>query len=132
MRAAIRLSLAGLVRAPGRTAVRTLVLAASVALLGAMLLFVGHSLRTMTGSAVRTVPLDWQGPVSSYRAAVRAAAGARRQDGVLEAVPAATAPFAGVEHRAPIGRIRSGAGSILAVPASYLDHIRTFRMLRGA
>ena len=132
MRGLAALAVAGLASSPGRTVVRTLTLAAAVALLGAMLLFVGHSLRTMTGSAVRTVPLDWQGPVSSYRAAVRAAAGARRQDGVLEAVPAATAPFAGVEHRVPIGRIRSGAGSILAVPASYLDHIRTFRMLRGA
>src|SRR5207248_1998670 len=55
-------ALRGLARAPGRTAARVLVLAAAVALLAAMLLFVGHSLRTMTGSAVRSVPLDWQGP----------------------------------------------------------------------
>jgi hypothetical protein len=73
MRAALRLSIAGIVRAPVRTAVRTVVLAASVALLGAMLLFVGHSLRTMTGSAVRSVPLDWQGPVASYAQARRVA-----------------------------------------------------------
>jgi hypothetical protein len=68
-----RLAIAGLVRAPGQTAVRVLTLAAAVALLGAMLLFVGHSLRTMTASAVRSVPLDWQAPVASYAASVRAA-----------------------------------------------------------
>ena len=44
---------------------RVLALAAAAALLGAMLLFIGHSLRTMTASAVHTVPLDWQGPVGS-------------------------------------------------------------------
>ena len=54
------LAVSGLLRAPGRTAVRALALAAAVALLGAMLLFVGHSLRTMTGSAARSVPVDWQ------------------------------------------------------------------------
>ena len=58
MTATIRLSLAGLARSPVRTAVRIVVLAAAVALLGSMLLFVGHSLRTMTGSAVRSVALD--------------------------------------------------------------------------
>ena len=132
MTALAHLALAGLVRAPGRTAVRTLTLAAAVALLGAMLLFVGHSLGTMTGSAVRSVPVDWQGPVGSYRAALRAAGGVARQPGVLEAAPAATAPFAGAEHRSPIGTIRSGAGSILAVPPGYLAHIDTFRFLRGS
>ena len=50
-----------LARSPLQTTIRILVLAASAALLGAMVLFVGHSLRTMTGSAVRSVPLDWQG-----------------------------------------------------------------------
>ena len=60
-----RLALVGLVRAPLRTAVRALSLAAAVALIGAMILFVGHSLRTMTSSATRSVPLDWQGPVNS-------------------------------------------------------------------
>ena len=59
------LVLAELVRAPGRTAIRALTLAAAVGLLGAMLIFVGHSLGTMAGSAVRSVPLDWQGPVGS-------------------------------------------------------------------
>ncbi len=129
---AVRLVLAGLARSPGRTAVRTLTLAVAVALLGAMVVFIGHSLRTMTASATRSVPLDWQGPVGTYEAAQRVASGVARQPGVLEAAPVATAPFAGVEHVAAVGRIRSGSGSILAVPAAYLDHIHTFRFLRGS
>ena len=131
MSALARLAIADLVRAPGRTAVRVLTLAAAVALLGAMLLFVGHSLRTMTASAVRSVPLDWQAPVASHALSVRAAAAVGRQPGVLEAAPAATAPFAGIEHQASVGTIRSGAGSLLAVAPGYLEHIRTFRFLRG-
>ena len=62
MTALARLAVVGLVRTPARTVLRTLTLAAAVALLGAMLLFVGHSLRTMTAAATRSVPLDWQGP----------------------------------------------------------------------
>jgi putative ABC transport system permease protein len=113
--------------------VRVLTLAAAVGLLGAMLLFVGHSLGTMTGGAVRSVPLDWQGPVGSYRAATRVAAAVARQPGIAEAVPSATAPLAGLEHTSPnAGTIRSGAGSILAVPPGYLAHLQTFRFLRGS
>src|SRR5256884_1618204 len=120
-------------RAPFKAAVRVLTLAAAVGLLAAMLLFVGHSLGTMTSSAVRGVPLDWQGPVGSARAATTVAARVGRQAGIAEAVPAATAPFAGVEHVSPgVGKIRSGGGSILAVPPSYLAHIHTFRFLRGS
>lgn len=126
-----RLAIVGLVRAPGRTAIRTFTLAAAVALLGAMLLFVGHSLGTMTGTATRSVPLDWQGPVASYKAAVQVAAGVARQSGVLAASAVATAPFAGIEHQAAAGSIRSGAGSILAVPPGYTDRFSTFRFLRG-
>ncbi len=112
---------------------RVLTLAAAVGLLGAMLLFVGHSLGTMTGGAVRSVPLDWQGPVGSYRAATRVAAAVARQPGIAEAVPSATAPLAGLEHTSPnAGTIRSGAGSILAVPPGYLAHLQTFRFLRGS
>jgi putative ABC transport system permease protein len=107
-------------------------LAAAVGLLAAMLLFVGHSLGTMTGSAARSVPLDWQGPVGSYRAASRVAAAVRRQPGVAEAAATATAPFAGIEHvSAANGAIRAGAGAILAVAPGYLAHIGTFRFLRG-
>src|SRR5437763_540862 len=127
------LALLELARSPWRTLVRALTLAAAVGLLGAMLLFVGHSLGTMTGAAVRSVPLDWQGPVGSYRAATSVAAGVARQPGLAEAVPTATAPFAGLEHTSPtVGTIRSGAGSILAVPPGYLTHLHTFRLLRGS
>ena len=133
MRIALPLALTELARAPGRTAVRVLTLAAAVGLLGAMVLFVGHSLGTMTGSAVRSVPLDWQGPVNSYAAAQRVANGVRRQPGVGEAMPAATAPFAGLERTAAaVGTIRSGAGSLLAVPPTYAAHLHTFRFLRGS
>ena len=126
-------ALTGLVRAPARTVVRVVVLSAAVALLAAMIVFVGHALNTMTGSAVRSVPLDWQGPVSSYRAASRVARGVAGQAGVLHAVPAATAPFAGLEHTAPgVGTIRSGAGAMLAVPRSYPVAFHTLRFLRGS
>ena len=94
MTALARFAIAGLVRAPLRAFVRVLVLAASSALLGAMVLFVGHSLHTMTASAVRSVPLDWQGPVTSAGATRRVAAGIGKQRGIQQAVPVATAPFA--------------------------------------
>ena len=67
---------------PVRTLTRVLVLAAAVGLLGAMLLFIGNSLRTMTGTAIRSVPLDWQGPVASYAQA--AARGRRRRPAARE------------------------------------------------
>ena len=131
MRAAAPIAVVELLRAPGRTLVRVLTLAAAAGLLAAMVLFVGHSLGTMTSSAVRTVPLDWQGPVGSPQAARSVAARVARQPGVAQAVPAATAPFAGIVHESrAVGTIRSGAGSILAVPAGY--RLPTFRMLRGS
>ena len=111
-----RLALLGLVRAPGRSAVRIVSLGAAVALIGAMILFVGHSLRTMTASATRSVPLDWQGPVGTYSAAQRVAAAVARQPGVQQASPLATAPFASIVHQAAVGTIRSGSGAVLAVP----------------
>ena len=128
----IGLGLVGLARAPLRTAIRVVVLAAAAALLGAMVLFVGHSLRTMTSAATRSVPLDWQAPVGSQASASQVAGVVRRQRGVAEAVPVATAPFAGITHVAPAGRIQSSAGAILAVPPGYLAHIDTFRFLRGS
>jgi len=124
-------ALRGLARAPGRAAARVLVLAAAVALLGSMLIFIGHSLRTMTGSAVQSVPLDWQGPVGSYPAADQLAQGIRKQPGILAATPVATAPFAGISHNAAVGKISSASGALLAVPPGYLEHIKTFRFLRG-
>jgi putative ABC transport system permease protein len=125
------LALRGLARAPGRTVARVLVLAAAVALLGAMLIFIGHSLRTMTGSAVRSVPLDWQGPVASYKSAQQLAEEIGKQPGILAATPVATAPFAGTAHKAAVGEIHSATGALLAVPPGYPAQIKTFRFLRG-
>jgi putative ABC transport system permease protein len=127
------LVLSELVRAPGRTFLRVLTLAIAVGLLAAMVLFVGHSLGTMTGSAVRGVPIDWQGPVGSYRAATRVAARTARMHGIAAAAVTATAPFAGVEHVSPtVGTIRAGSGAILAVPPRYLAQIGALRFLRGS
>ncbi|HVS29039.1 MAG TPA: ABC transporter permease [Solirubrobacteraceae bacterium] len=131
MSVSIRLALAGLWRAPGRTLTRILVLAAAVALLGGMLLFVGNSLRTMSSSAVRSVALDWQGPVNSLGQAKKIAAGVAKQPGILEASATATAPLSGAQHTGPAGSTTTGAGAVLAVPPDYLKHINTFRLLRG-
>jgi putative ABC transport system permease protein len=132
MMTSLRLAVSGLLRTPGRSAIRVLILAASVALLGGMLLFVGNSLRTVAGSSVRGVPLDLQGPVSSYEQARSVASAVTRQSGVLQASPAATAPLAGAEHQGPNGLTSAGAGAVLAVPGDYLAHIHTFRFLQGA
>jgi len=128
----VRLAVSWLVRAPGRFLIRVLVLAASVALLGGMLLFVGNSLRTVAGSAVRDVPLDLQGPVSSYGEARTVATEVARVSGVLQASATATAPLAGAEHQGLGGRTNSGPGGVLAVPLDYGAHLHTYRLLRGA
>ncbi len=131
MSGSVRLATAGLTRAPARTMLRLMVLAVATALIGAMLLFVGSSLRTMTGSAVRSVPLDWQGPVASQAQARRIALQVAAQRGVLQASPVATAPFAAAGHTTATGAIRTGVGSVLAVPDDYLNHLATFRLLHG-
>jgi putative ABC transport system permease protein len=129
----VALAAANLVRTPVRTAVRAIVLAVAVALVGAMILFIGHSLRTMTASATRSVALDWQAPVPSYQQAVHAAAGVSRERGVLAAFPAATSSFAEAEHqKAGVGLIRSGTSAILAVPPAYFMQMHTVRFLRGS
>src|SRR5207344_3186812 len=112
MNGTARLVAAGLLRSPGRSILRVAVLALATALLGAMLLFIGNSLRTMTGSAVRSVPLDWQGPVASQAQAARIATAVAGQPGVLEVAPVATAPFAGAGSVAATGSIRTGSGSV--------------------
>jgi putative ABC transport system permease protein len=131
MSAALQLGIARLKRRPAQTATQTLVLAVAVALLGAMILFIGHSLRTMTGSATRSVPLDLQGPVSSYGQARSLAVGISKQPDVAQASAVGTAPFAGVSHRGAAGVTDAGSGAILAVPPGYLHHIDTFHFLRG-
>jgi putative ABC transport system permease protein len=126
------LARAAILRAPLRTLLRVVVLAAATGLLGAMLLFIGASLRTMVSTAAASVPLDWQGPVSSQAQAVRVAAGVRAQPGVLQASATATAPFAAASHAAPAGNITTGRGAVLAVPPGYLRHLQTFRLLTGS
>jgi putative ABC transport system permease protein len=128
----LKLAFAGLYRTPVATLVRVLVLGMATALLGSMILFIGHSLNTMTASAVRSVPLDWQGPVGSYGADLHVAAGVARQPGVLQASPAATAPLAGATHQGPEGLTATGSGAVLAVPADYLSHLHPFRLLQGS
>lgn len=131
MSAALQLGIARLRHRPGQTVTQVLVLAAAVALLGAMILFIGHSLRTMTASATRSVPLDLQGPVESYGQARTLSRGIAKQPAVAQASAVATAPFAGVSHRGGAGVTDAGAGAILAVPPGYLRHIDTFRFLTG-
>jgi putative ABC transport system permease protein len=131
MSAALQLGIARLKRRPAQTATQILVLAVAVALLGAMILFIGHSLRTMTASATRSVPLDLQGPVGSYGQARSLAGGISKQPDIAQASAVATAPFAGVSHRGAAGVTDAGSGAILALPPGYLHHIDTFRFLRG-
>jgi putative ABC transport system permease protein len=131
MTAALQLGLARLRRRPGQTATQGLVLAAAVALLGAMILFIGHSLRTMTASATRSVPLDLQGPVADYGKARTLAGEIAKRPEVAQASAVATAPFAGVSHSGAAGMTDAGAGAVLAVPPDYLKHIEAFRFLRG-
>ncbi|MDX6589246.1 MAG: putative transport system permease protein, partial [Solirubrobacterales bacterium] len=131
MSAALQLGLARLRRRPGQTLTQALVLAAAVALLGAMILFIGHSLRTMTASATRSVPLDLQGPVADYGKARTLAAKISKRPEMAQASAVATAPFAGVSHRGAAGITDAGAGAVLAVPPDYLEHIEAFRFLRG-
>ncbi len=127
-----RLAGIGLVRAPLQTLIRVVVLGLAAALLGTMVLFVGQSLRTMTASTVRSVPLDWQGVVRTEAAARRVATETAHQRDVIQATPVATAPFAGASSTTSLGTIRSGQGALLAVGPGYLDHIETFRFLSGS
>src|SRR4051812_34173219 len=122
---------AGLARSPGRTLMRVVVLAVAAALLGAMLLFVGSSLKTMSAGAVRSVPLDWQGPVTSYKQDLEVAHRVGGQSGVAQAAPAATAPFAGAQTAGGRAVTSAGSGSVLAVPPGYDKHFQTFRYLQG-
>jgi putative ABC transport system permease protein len=131
MTAALRLGIARLRRRPGQSATQVLVLALAVALLGAMILFIGHSLRTMTASATHSVPLDLQGPVNDYGQARQLAGEIAKQPDIAQASAVATAPFAGVSHSGGAGVTTAGAGAILAVPPGYLHRIDTFHFLRG-
>jgi putative ABC transport system permease protein len=126
-----RLALARLVRYPQRSVLRIAVVAIAVALLAAMLLFIGNSLRTAAGTAVRDVPLDWQGPVSSLAQDRHVESHVAAQPGVADAFATATAPFASASHSGPGGHTRTSQGAIFAVPPGYHDAIHTFRFLHG-
>jgi len=128
----LRLAWSGVRRRPAHAATQVVVLAAAVALLGAMLLFIGHSLRSMTASVTRTVPLDLQGPVASAAEARSVASAVRRQPDIAQATASATAPFAGIEHTGATGVTSAGRGYALAVEPGYLRHFATFRYLRGS
>ncbi len=128
----LRLALSSVRRRPARAATQVIVLAAAVALLGAMILFIGHSLRSMTASVTRTVPLDLQGPVASATDARSVASAVRRQPDIAQAAASATTPFAGIGHEGPAGVTSAGHGYALAVEPSYLRHFGTFRYLRGS
>lgn len=127
----LRLGLARLRRRPAQSATQVAVLAIAVALLGAMILFIGHSLRTMTATATRSVPLDLQGPVADYGKARSLATAIAKQPDVAQASATATAPLVGLSHRGNAGVTDAGAGAVLAVPPNYLRGIDTFRFLRG-
>ena len=131
MSASLALAFRGLLRRPARTVTQILVLGLAVALLGAMILFIGHTLRTMTGSAIRSVPVDLQGPVGSYAKDVKLASRIGRQPEIRAATPTATAPFAGITHHGPAGTTSAGEGSVFAAPAGYPSKFKTLRFLRG-
>src|SRR5436305_14989703 len=132
MRPALRMAAAGIRSRPTVALARVGALALAVALLGSMLVFLGHSLATMTQSATRSVPLDWQGPVASYATDTKLAARVGAEPGVKESAAAATGPFAGMSHHAAAGTSSAGQGSVLAVPPGYQHHFATFRFLRGS
>ena len=100
-----------------------------------MLLFVGHSLRTMTASAVRSVPLDWQGPVASLRSsAERSPPAWRGQPGVLAGSPGRDGAVRRRRPHARPARRRSAPAPARSSPyrRATCDHIHTFRFLRGS
>ena len=126
------LALANVRRRAGRTAFRVGVITVAVALLAGMILFIGNSLRSASASALRQVPLDLQGPVTSHAKDVKVAAGVARQPGIAYAGAAATAPFAGAQRTSGGLVTQTSKGAVLAVPPGYASHIHTYRMLQGS
>src|SRR5690349_1192531 len=114
MKPAISLGLAGLWRRPGRTALRIGVITIAVGLLAGMVLFIGNSLRTASATALRDVPLDLQGPVTSYKKDLRVTAGVGQQPGVAYSGAAATAPFMSAERNAGGLATQTSSGAVLA------------------
>ena len=132
MSPAISLAVAGLRRRPARTTLRIAVVAIAVGLLAGMILFIGNSLRTASGSALREVPLDLQAPVTSFAKDQQVAAGLAKQPGVAYAAATATAPFTSAELSTGQLSTKTSQGAVLAVPRGYSSNIHTFRFLQGA
>ena len=132
MRPAIHLAVTGLWRRPGRTALRIGVIMVAIGLLAAMVLFIGNSLRTASATALRQVPLDLQGPVTSYSKDLQVAAGVGKQPEVSYSAAAATAPFASADRNVGGLATQTSSGAVLAVPRDYPMHVHTFRTLQGS
>jgi putative ABC transport system permease protein len=116
---------------PIATGVQIGAIAAALALLASVLIFVSGNLGLMTASAAAKVRLDWQAGASDQSTAVSLADRLSRVHGVMKAAPAAIATFASANHVISAGTATSGAGSIVAVPQDYLRTIRPFHLLTG-
>ena len=117
---------------PLAAAVQVGAIAASLALLASVLMFVSGNLGLMTASSAAKVRLDWQAAAPDEATAMSLAAKLSGIHGVVEAAPAATATFASANHQVTGGTATSGAGSILAVPQDYLRALRPFHLLTGS
>ncbi|MDQ6876485.1 MAG: hypothetical protein M3082_02065, partial [Candidatus Dormibacteraeota bacterium] len=107
-------------------------IAASLALMASVLMFVSGNLSLMTASSAAKVRLDWQAGVPDQATAVSLAGRLAGVHGIVEATSAATATFTSANHQVPAGTATSGAGSILAVPPDYLRAIKPFHLLTGS
>jgi putative ABC transport system permease protein len=114
-----------------RSLAQVLAIAAALALLGSILLFVSGNLGLMTRSAAAGVPLDWQAAVPDASTATALAGKLRAVQGVVEAAPAATATITGARHDLSGSVATAGGGSMLAVPVDYLGALRPFHLLTG-
>jgi putative ABC transport system permease protein len=114
-----------------RSLAQVLAIAAALALLGSILLFVSGNLGLMTRSAAARVPLDWQAAVPDASTATALADKLRAVRGVVEAAPAATATISGARHDLSGSVATAGGASILAVPENYLGALRPFHLLTG-
>jgi putative ABC transport system permease protein len=114
-----------------RSLAQVLAIAAALAMLGSILLFISGNLGLMTRSAAAKVPLDWQAAVADATIATSIATRLNSVPGVAEARPAATATFARAQHGLSAGVATAGSGSILAVPTNYLGTIGPFHLLTG-
>lgn len=114
-----------------RTLTEVVAIAAALALLASILLFVSGNLSAMTRSAAGRVPLDWQAAVADQSTAQALAQKVAGISGVTEAKPAASATFSGATHQVAGSLATAGAGSILVVPSDYLGQLKPFHLLTG-